>query len=167
MGTQSHGDTEESERRREVLYTFEGGADGAEPTAALVWDKKQQFLYGSTAGGGAPGLGTVFKLAGNGSESVLYAFQNGGDAEEPTANLIWDSKQRSLYSTALGGGGNGLGAIFKIGTTGKETVLYSFTNGGDSEQPRAGLTWGRGGRLYGTATGGGAEGLGTVLEVNP
>lgn len=149
-----------------VLHTFQGGEDGAEPTANPVWDKKQQFLYGTTAGGGAPGLGTVFKLASNGSESVLYAFQNGGDAEEPTADLIWDKNQRYLYSTALGGGADGLGAVFKVSKTGTETVLYSFVNGGDSEQPKAGLIWDRRGKLYGTATGGGAEGLGTVFDVN-
>jgi uncharacterized repeat protein (TIGR03803 family) len=150
-----------------VLHTFLGGEDGAEPEANLVWDRKQQFLYGTTAGGGEPGLGTVFRLASNGSESVLYAFQNGGDAEEPTADLIWGNEQRYLYGTALGGGASGLGAVFKISKSGKETVLYSFMNGGDSEQPKAGLIPGRRGKLYGTAIGGGAEGLGTVFELKP
>jgi uncharacterized repeat protein (TIGR03803 family) len=148
-----------------VLHTFEGGEDGAEPLANLVWDKKQKFLYGTTAGGGAPGLGTAFKLSKSGSESVLYAFQSGGDAEEPTADLIWDTKERYLYGTALGGGASGLGAIFRISAAGKESVLYSFMNGSDSQEPKSGLIWGHSGALYGTAIGGGTDGYGTVFEI--
>lgn len=44
-----------------VLYSFTGGTDGAHPQAALVFDT-QGNLYGTTASGGANGLGTVFKL---------------------------------------------------------------------------------------------------------
>jgi uncharacterized repeat protein (TIGR03803 family) len=51
-----------------VLYTFTGGADGAQPTARLVWDRAGN-LYGTTRQGGittgvcAPtGCGVVFKL---------------------------------------------------------------------------------------------------------
>ena len=44
-----------------MLYSFTGGTDGAHPQAALVFDT-QGNLYGTTASGGANGLGTVFKL---------------------------------------------------------------------------------------------------------
>jgi len=43
-----------------VLYSFTGGADGKNPAGPLVFDG-QGNLYG-TAGGGAYGKGTVFKL---------------------------------------------------------------------------------------------------------
>jgi uncharacterized repeat protein (TIGR03803 family) len=45
-----------------VLYTFTGGiTDGAYPYAGLVRDKKGT-LYGTTEGGGASSVGTVFKV---------------------------------------------------------------------------------------------------------
>src|ERR1022692_4488314 len=62
-----------------VLYSFSGGADGAEPQAGLVLDA-QGNLYGTTQHGGNPpgcsgaGCGTVFKLDPAGHETVLYTF---------------------------------------------------------------------------------------------
>jgi uncharacterized repeat protein (TIGR03803 family) len=43
-----------------VLYSFTGGADGAQPVASLIADASGA-LYGTTEGGGS-GYGTVFKL---------------------------------------------------------------------------------------------------------
>jgi uncharacterized repeat protein (TIGR03803 family) len=44
-----------------VLYSFSGGADGAQPYGSLVRDG-QGNLYGTTRYGGADGAGTVFKV---------------------------------------------------------------------------------------------------------
>ncbi len=44
-----------------VLYSFQGGADGAVPYAALIADASGA-LYGTTLHGGAADAGTVFKL---------------------------------------------------------------------------------------------------------
>src|SRR5437660_2970406 len=45
-----------------VLYSFNGGTDGAQPHAGLVRDEAGN-LYGTTVkGGGGSNLGTVFKL---------------------------------------------------------------------------------------------------------
>jgi uncharacterized repeat protein (TIGR03803 family) len=44
-----------------VLHTFGKGKDGAGPFAGLVFDNAGN-LYGTTAGGGANGAGTVFEL---------------------------------------------------------------------------------------------------------
>ena len=43
-----------------VLYSFKGGADGADPEAGLVFDKAGN-LYGTTVSGGA-GFGVVFRI---------------------------------------------------------------------------------------------------------
>lgn len=43
-----------------VLHLFEGGPQGANPNAGLVFGKAGS-LYGTTPGGGANGVGTVFK----------------------------------------------------------------------------------------------------------
>ena len=45
----------------------------------------------------------------------------------------------------------GYGTVFKLDTTGKETVLYSFSGtGGDGADPDAGLVQDTQGNLYGT-----------------
>jgi uncharacterized repeat protein (TIGR03803 family) len=153
--------------KESILYTFQAGQDGAEPVAPLLSDD-QGNLYGTTAGGGTPGLGVVFQLTKSGKESVLYTFEGGADGAEPTANLIWDQKQQYLYSTTAGGGTLGLGTVFKLSKKGKETALYSFSNtGGDGQEPKGGLVWDANRNLYGTTAGGGAAGLGAIFKVTP
>jgi uncharacterized repeat protein (TIGR03803 family) len=66
-----------------VLYSFKGGSDGAAPAAGLILDKAGN-LYGTTSRGGGTGCGgngcgTVFKLATDGTESVLHVFGSGTD----------------------------------------------------------------------------------------
>ena len=47
--------------KESTLYSFTGGADGADPEGTLIWDTDGN-LYGTTPGGGASGAGVVFKL---------------------------------------------------------------------------------------------------------
>jgi uncharacterized repeat protein (TIGR03803 family) len=64
-----------------VLHSFTGHADGAHPNAGLIMDGKGN-LYGPTAGSGADGYGTVFKVSGKGEFAVLYSF-SGPDGAGP------------------------------------------------------------------------------------
>src|ERR1700730_3586048 len=48
-------------------------SDGSGPFAGLIADRAGN-LYGTTAGGGASGIGVVFKLSPSGTETVLYSF---------------------------------------------------------------------------------------------
>ncbi len=108
------------------------------------------------------------------SYSVLYNFcsvvlQGGicGDGSEPGASLIQDAAG-NLYGTTVTGG-NGDGTVFKVDTTGSETVLYSFCSipsCADGRLPQAGLIQDTAGNLYGTTSGGGANGYGTVFKVD-
>ena len=153
-----------------VLYNFANGAgDGALPYAGLVQDSAGNF-YGTTVEGGPNGAGTVFKLTRGGTESVLHAFSNGTDGGEPYANVILDS-QGNLYGTTIGGGDDhacGCGVVFKIGTSGQETVLYTFLGGSDGAEPHSGLVFDKKGNLYGTThLGGGACDCGTVYKLSP
>jgi uncharacterized repeat protein (TIGR03803 family) len=60
----------------------------------------------------------------------------------------------------------GCGTVFKIDTTGKETVLYSFTGGTtDGANPVADLLIDGDGNLYGTTVLGGTANGGTVFEL--
>jgi uncharacterized repeat protein (TIGR03803 family) len=161
-----------------VLYTFTGGADGANPTAGLIQGSAGN-LYGTTGYGGASGAGVVFKLDTSGTETVLYTFTGGADGGNPYAGLIRDSAG-NLYGTTEYGGtargglcftGGGCGVVFELDTTGTETVLYSFTGGADGSNPEASLIRNSAGNLYGTASGGGISGNGAgngvVFRIQP
>src|SRR5437773_606576 len=95
--------------------------------------------------------------------TVLHSF-TGGDGTFPYAGLVLSGN--TLYgTTALGGGSDG-GTVFALKTDGTGfTTLYSFTGRGDGVALEAGLVL-SGDTLYGTATGGGSSGVGTVFAIN-
>jgi uncharacterized repeat protein (TIGR03803 family) len=107
-----------------VLYSFQGGTDGANPQAGVIRDSAGN-LYGTTMSGGAYGNGTVFQVSPTGVETVLYSFQGGTDGANPQAGVIRDSAG-NLYGTTYVGGANNAGTVFVLSPTGVETVLYSF-----------------------------------------
>ncbi|HEY3638441.1 MAG TPA: choice-of-anchor tandem repeat GloVer-containing protein [Rhizomicrobium sp.] len=97
-----------------VLHNFTGGAnDGAYPMSGLYRDA-QGNLYGTTSQGGTGNYGIVYKVAPDGTETVLHIFSGGADGAEPYyASLIADKKGR-LYGTTEFGGANKAGVIFRI-----------------------------------------------------
>ena len=104
-----------------VIHYFTGGGDGGNPEAGLSIVGAGNF-YGTTAGGGTAGYGTVFKLAQKGSGWVvtpLYSFAGGNDGIGPVARAIV-GPDGSLYGTTGGGGGtsctDGNGNIIGCGT---------------------------------------------------
>ena len=151
-----------------VLYSFAGGAsDGADPRGSLIIDSAGN-LYGTTSGGGASGLGTVYEVSPTGAQTVLYSFAGGTtDGEVPLGHLVMGSGG-SLYGTTSTGGAYDLGTVFRISLGGVETVLYSFagTTTHDGAYPRAGLIMDGSGDLYGTTSAGGTYDLGTVFEIS-
>jgi uncharacterized repeat protein (TIGR03803 family) len=102
------------------------------------------------------------------TESVLYAFTGGADGANPAAyaasGVVRDSAG-NLYGTTSNGG-QGYGVVFKLDTSGKETVLHSFTGGIDGAYPAGGVILDSKGNLYGTAAAGGTAGAGVVFKVN-
>ena len=156
-----------------LLYSFAGGSGGANPDSVLLFDP-QGNLYGTTENGGnsecgGTGCGIVYELSpqsdGSWMETTLYTFcslSNCADGEIPgTGPLVRDSAG-NLYGTTFFGGdyrncnGDACGVVFKLDTTGKETVLHSFTGGADGANPTAGLTMDSSGNLYGATEAGGA-----------
>jgi uncharacterized repeat protein (TIGR03803 family) len=138
-------------------------------------------LFGTTSYGGdgtcqsVPplGCGTVFKLDTSGHETVLHSFAvDPMDGAYPYAGLIM-GKAGNLYGTTQYGGTgtcgsapqSGCGTVFKLDTSGNETVLHSFT-GGDGAVPFAALIADRVGSLYGTTFYGGTFGFGTVFKLD-
>lgn len=161
-----------------VLYSFQGGNDGANPEAPLIADHLGN-LYGTTDnGGGACNCGTVFVLSPpanhNGAwvETILYRFQ-GDEAATPEAGLIFDAAG-NLYGTTAHGGGSNDGTVFRLtppsapGGNWTETTLYQFKGGSDGDYPLSSLVLDKSGNLYGTTLfGGGAPNAGIVFQVAP
>jgi uncharacterized repeat protein (TIGR03803 family) len=154
-----------------VLHAFLGGSDGAYPAAGLILDKAGN-LYGTTSLGGVHNAGTVFKLKKSGKEIVLHSFA-GPDGANPYASLIRDAKGNLYGTTEFGGHSNqcagtqtGCGVVFKLASTGRETVLYAFTGGADGSRPQAGLVRDNKGNLYGTTVAGGTSGAGAVFKLD-
>jgi uncharacterized repeat protein (TIGR03803 family) len=118
-------------------------------------------LYGTTVGGGAFGLGTVYTVSPSGKERVLYSFKGGADGAG-SSSLLTDVNG-TLYGTTSG-------TVFKISKSGTETVLHVFTGSPDGSNAFSGVTDAHG-TLYGTTqTGGqgscaGGLGCGTVYAL--
>jgi uncharacterized repeat protein (TIGR03803 family) len=122
-----------------VLYRFGGQPDGENPDAGLIRDGAGN-LYGTTNIGAAFRGGTVFKLDTTGKETVLHSFSAEPDGSYPVASLVRDAKG-DLYGTTLFGGDAtcdspiGCGTVFRVDTSGHETVLHAFAGGADGELP--------------------------------
>jgi uncharacterized repeat protein (TIGR03803 family) len=156
-----------------VLHVFTG-ADGLGPYAGLVQDRFGN-LYGTTIAGGTDWAGVVFEVNAAGTETVLHNFtgyDGTGDGATPGSALLQD-KAGNLYGTTFYGGvsgagcGGSCGTVFKVDTSGTETVLYSFAGGtADGCNPWGGLTQDDVGNLYGTTSFCGSAGLGTAWELD-
>lgn len=153
-----------------VVYSFQGGSDGAHPTGLL---KVDGAFYGTTYGGGAGcqdyGCGTVFKMTPAGAKTVVYTFKGGSDGAFPNGLIKLGG---DFYGTTESGGGTGCqnaggcGTVFKLTKAETETVLYSFQGDSDGGAPDAALI-NVGDTFYGTTVVGGPSDRGTVFSVTP
>jgi uncharacterized repeat protein (TIGR03803 family) len=168
-----------------ILYTFQGGTDGANSYAGLLVENGES--YGTTFGGGAGpsgNSGTVFKVSPSGAKSILYSFQAGSDGSGPQAGLIAGSGGVLYGDTDYGGSGTlcsfGCGTVFALTPSGSgytEKVIYAFQGGSDGATPIGNLLIDKSGALYGTTVDGGGStactnaydgiGCGTVFKLTP
>jgi uncharacterized repeat protein (TIGR03803 family) len=171
--SQSLGGTVYVEGGSTPLYTFTGGADGAQPMGGVVGDGAGN-LYGTTAGGGSGsfgnGNGVIFKLnIATVVETVLHTF-TGSDGAVPAAGLTRDALGNWYGTTVLGGASNH-GTVFELETSGNLTTVYSFTGGADGAYPYAGVIVEANGNIYGATSAGGSAaapgGYGTLFVITP
>jgi uncharacterized repeat protein (TIGR03803 family) len=138
------------------------------PNSALV-EGSDGALYGTVAGSGTQGhFSAVFKIRKDGSSfAVLDSF--GRDKGMLVGGMMAGS-DGALYgaTSASEEVTNPFGAIFKLNMDGSGySMLHSFgETAGDGQYPATGLFEGSDGALYGTTTGGGSEGLGTLFTLN-
>jgi uncharacterized repeat protein (TIGR03803 family) len=161
-------------RKFKVLHTFHG-PNGYGPGGVLVRDAAGNLFGTTEAGGtgkcGSSGCGTAFKLNKYGKQIWLHSF-NGASGRGPSAGLLRDAAG-NFYGTAVEGGKSnhnecplGCGVVFKLGETGRPTVLHKFTGNPDGYFPEALLVEDSAGNLFGTTILGGVHGSGTVFTVD-
>jgi len=148
-----------------TLYLFNGTSDGAHPDASVIRDSSGN-LYGTTYGGGSSDEGVVFSLNTSGQETVLHNFAGGSDGYYPFTPLLRD-RHGNLYGVTSLGGSNSDGTVFKIDTSGKETILHTFAGGTDGCHPSQGLIMDNAGTLYGTFGLCGSNYSGGVFKLTP
>ena len=180
---------------QEVLYSFQGGSDGQNPSiSGLVFDEEGN-IYGTTGWGGAGAYcnenflgpcGIVYELTpdsnGGWTKTTLYNFcslpntlPNCADGQYPLG-VVRDSAG-NLYGVTSFGGANdqsadGAGVVFELTPNGSgwtESVLYNFCslqNCIDGEQPGSNLIIDGKGNLYGTTYAGGSSNRGTVFKLS-
>ncbi len=155
----------------QVLYSFGGKIDGANPLGTLTQDSEGN-LYGVAFDGGVGHYGTVFKLAPGGVLTVLHSFTGAPDGGLSLGGLVLDA-QGNVYGTTIEGGPTssacpiGCGTVFQVSPTGVEKLVYSFQGGtADGDYPLSGLVIDSQGNLFGTTNQGGAQDGGVVFEVS-
>jgi len=154
----------------EVLYSFgTTSTDGSYPVGII--QATDGNFYGTTLNGGSildsigHGMGTVFKINPNGSELFLCSLGASVQEQAPLGGVI-QGTDGNFYGTTHVGGTNAGGTVFKITSSGLETVLYNFVaNGTDASGPSSNLIQATDGNFYGTTLYGGAYGHGTVFKI--
>jgi len=100
------------------------------------------------------------------SFTSVHSFTGGTDGCCPSQGLLLDSTG-NLYGTGVGGNGAGSGTVFKVNSSGDETILLNFTGNGqpDGLTPVGSLVSDPDGNLYGTTLNGGSYSYGTVFQL--
>jgi len=147
-----------------------GAARGSSPEGDLLLHSDGNF-YGTTSGGGAGDLGTVFKMTPAGVLTTLAQFTGTGGSvrgSQPAGRLAVNASG-VLYGTTRAGGASDFGTIYKITTTGTYTVLIQFTGTGGNTRgtgPVGGLVLGADSNFYGVTEAGGVNDLGTFFRLS-
>jgi len=180
-----------------ILYRFQGGTDGSDPTAGLTENRGR--LYGTTTDGGTcifsnSGCGTVFELTPPSrandpwAKKTIYEFQGGTDGKIPTWEVAFD-RQGNLYGATYKGGNvscrsnnqSACGTVYRLSRPQNEndpwteTILHAFVGVEDGMFPSSGVLIGHAGALYGTTSAGGdlncsindSKGCGVVYRIVP
>jgi uncharacterized repeat protein (TIGR03803 family) len=161
-----------------TLHTFLGEADGASPVEVGLDPSGKLYsitAYGGDAGcGQSGGCGVAFELNAREEESILHTFTAPPDGANSYVGLLRDSSG-VFYGETYDGGSNGAGIIFKLVPPPTacasvicpwhETILHEFSGGsGDGANPQGDLIEDSSGNIYGTTSGGGSTGSGTVFK---
>lgn len=107
-----------------VLHSF-NRADGDEPGSIVR--KSDGTLYGVTLLGGDgqnTGLGVIYRIAPDGSFSIVHSFTDAPDGALPIR--LFDMPGEVIYGTTGSGGAHSGGTVFRLDEHDHYTVLHSF-----------------------------------------
>jgi uncharacterized repeat protein (TIGR03803 family) len=171
-----------------TLFDFDG-SNGRGPTGSLLDefaglfssrppDPYYKSLLGVTSRGGSSDLGTVFRYQSYADGSLrelytLYHFSGNGSSNKgalPEAGLV--RRSNGLYYGCTARGGNGdFGTIYRFDGVGVDLLtVVEFTGNGamnKGSHPKAEMTLGGDGNLYGATSRGGADDCGTIFRLTP
>jgi len=145
------------------------------PQASLIADANGN-LFGTTYLGGAYGAGTVFEIAKTGagysSTSITLVNFDTTNGSFPTGSLIADANGNLFGTTYVGNQfdtTHAAGTVFEIvksgaGYSSVPITLVKF-NTANGANPYGDLLADANGNLFGTTSGGGTNGAGTVFEI--
>jgi uncharacterized repeat protein (TIGR03803 family) len=141
-----------------VLHTFDGPSEGGPTRSALIQASDGNF-YGTARVGGAFEQGTLFRMAVDGTVTLLHAFAGAPvDGSFPSAALV-EGPDGSLYGTTAGGGSGGTsgrGTAFRLTPGGNLTILHAFRGGNSDAGGPLALVMAGDGNFYGISSTGGA-----------
>ena len=153
-----------------VIHAFTG-ADGSGPGAPVAIDKNGN-VFGTTPTGGADGMGTIYRLAPDGSGGyrfrVIHTFTGGADGGGGSAGRMIFDGAGNLYGACTTGGVTGFGTVFKLASVSGQwqlTTLYAFQDQPDGALPYGSVVLDKTGNLYGTTYYAGANDVGTVYKL--
>ncbi len=149
-----------------VEFTGTGGAfRGRDPRGGLYIDAAG-VIWGTTGAGGAPDLGTVFKLDGTTFTTVVEFTGTGGSKPGILPDATLFASAGKLWGTTTEGGPDNAGTVFSLDpATFAFASVVSFS-GSNGANPRGPLVAGAAGTLLGTTENGGTAGLGTIFSLN-
>lgn len=142
-------------------FTFDT-SDGGMPFGTLTLS--DSTLYGTTAQGGANGVGTVFSVQTDGTGfGLLHSFSS-ADGGNPMGALTLAGS--TLYGITAVGGASDKGTIYQVNTDGSGfDLLHEFAgDADDGSTPYGSLTL-SGSKLFGTTTSGGTSDFGTIFTL--
>ncbi|MEO8350910.1 MAG: choice-of-anchor tandem repeat GloVer-containing protein [Chthoniobacteraceae bacterium] len=145
-----------------LLHSFHRGNEGAHPYSGVL-RRDDGMLFGATyLGGGRDDIGTIYRLAPDGTLTVLVHISDlGGSGPWAVPVLGPDGK---LYATTTDILSNGFGRVFSISDTGTTEVLHVFDRF-DGAAPLAPLHFSPDGKLFGLTSTDGPGGGGTFFRL--
>ncbi len=147
-----------------VIYRFKNDSDGSCSFNCYL-TPLSGTLYGTACLGGKNRIGSVFSITPSGAFKTLYSASSKGNAGgDPSAALT--NVAGAFYGTMSAGPIGKQGTVFSVTTSGKLTIIYTFTGGSDGAAPSSVLKV-FDGKLFGTtAKGGGSENAGTIFSIS-
>lgn len=146
-----------------LLHSF-NGADGFGPMAGVT-QGADGAIYGTTSQGGSASSGTVFRL-----DVPTQGLTTLHDFSGPDGSVLYSGlapgSDGLLYGSTYTGGANGLGTLFRVGTDGQFLSLHSFSGTDGAKPDDLKLTQASDGTFYGATSEGGANGGGTLFQLD-